>query len=350
MDWWLFVDESGDFRGANKDVLMAGLLLPMIEGAAGLPHPHVLRGAIRGLAPDLPYPLHAAHLRQELLLPFAALAARRTAAGSVTKAVEELGRVADEVFEALGRNPHDARERDGCIAALARSQLPRWGTLRLLGGRLNALDRRLWQRCVRLQRELDARLVRLLRMLRADLDQARKPGLPLIIAAEASCGAAYGGAQYPEGERWWTLLRTCLIRLLQVLQLNHAAEDHHVWPAFDAMPFRGDWLRPRDVTAIWREIPEPLRKNVRLEQVAIAGKDSKTPPGLVLVDFAANRSLSFTSRLGKALKHVESGIAQIGVCVRSGPEIDTRSHLSAYGEPKTKEGWPREQAAEWERT
>lgn len=343
----LFIDESGDFDAATDTHVVAGLLL---VGSPPGTNPAELRRTLRGLAPLLPWPLHARVYNHPVALGLAALARGGHAAARDALDVS-LARLAVAARDALA--PAHGALLAEVDAAFAAGRDPRDAALRELnrGLRLAAPD--VHDELERLARRVPAALRRVAAALGAGADQ------PCLAVAAARCAPGDAG----QGDPYLSLLAVLVERAARVLVLAELADELHVRPlgrdVLDPVLGRRAPLHVRHFGPLQERL-RAARIPLRVVPQPVARYDADVHPLLVLADFGANRLRRVLDAPEAPLATIERRVQdEVGAPARRRPP--DRSNLAAAGAAwRRTQGtpaasidwtgacrWAREQAEEW---
>jgi hypothetical protein len=346
MRWQLFVDETGRFGDVESPVACVGLLLARDHPEA---QEHRLRLSLGRIAPQLPWPFHAAHLN----LPVYYALGRAAQAHPMDRVVLEGLR--ERAPELLG----------SVLDALARGRRPRYELVLQLD-RLCAPHSRAYEELEKERARFRAAVLRHVRALTGagpeGTEGTEGPGRVLLFcAAEASDAAA--APEIPDrfqvdSARYLALLETLLQRVVHVLARWPGGEVHDVGAQVltrDVSDIaRGTRRRmcAADIEAILDRLGDGSER-VRVRVEAVPDFTAAVHPMMVVADFAANRSYGVLAQGRRGcLTEVETQLrSRAGGSVRSG--TPPRSHVSSFTHPPAPPEavqafcWAVEQAAEW---
>ena len=313
--WWLYIDESGRFERRQDNVSVGGVLA--VDDSL-ITHTNKLKATLQRLAPEMPWPLHAAFYGLPLAL---GLAARVNPERRRNERGERLHRLGIDASQALMEHH---KQVDAFVASFQNGREPTSpeGTLsifdldRLLQAAAPSTWRNLSNACVELRAEIARALVAV----------APAADVAVIAVGETERGDGSSGGV----DRYLGLLRATARRAGQLVRAR--AGEHRIevvplqrevrHPEFgDGMP-----LNTREVQPILDAAVAGI-VGVKLRAHPAPKWNGQMHSALVFADFIANSAravLASTDRLSAT----EEGLqALLGAPVRSA----SGSHLHASG-------------------
>jgi hypothetical protein len=280
--WQLYVDETGDFSSATRDLVVAGVL---VKGYGTRQLDDVLRGKLDEIFVGVPYPAHAAHhnLRSSLLWgPLRNLA--------VEGPFAERFRVATEAGVAIVRSSH-AEEVVAFQAAVELASTPKEINYAVLTAFDRWLHREHHGAHMSLSHEGDRQRGDLATFLQRDLATALpEHGVALIAASQARGLIDEAPSVAAANMRYVALYESLLERAAAFVAERD--EDSRLWIHLAGRNVLDHSQVRRLNTAEANARSHPLLARARSRPVVVRTKDrpydENVPPGIVLADFAAN--------------------------------------------------------------